>query len=44
MTVVALWSRRHDGDPARPWFRDRFLSGRVGPPHIRALVRRARAG
>lgn len=38
--VVALWSQRHDDDPAQRWFRDLFFSGRALSPHLRALVRR----
>ncbi len=41
-TVVAVWPRRHDADPARRWFRDLFLSGKVAPAHIRSLMRRTR--
>lgn len=41
--VVALWSQRHDEDPAQRWFRDLFLSGRAVSPQIRALVRSSRA-
>jgi DNA-binding transcriptional LysR family regulator len=40
--LVAMWPRRHDADPARRWFRDLFLSGRVAPPHIRALMRKTK--
>jgi DNA-binding transcriptional LysR family regulator len=41
--VVALWSQRHDEDPAQRWFRDLFLSGRAVSPQIRALLRAGRA-
>ena len=41
--VVALWSQRHDEDPAQRWFRDLFTSGRAVSPQIRALLRSARA-
>jgi DNA-binding transcriptional LysR family regulator len=41
--VVALWSQRHDEDPAQRWFRDLFLSGRALSPQIRALLRDQRA-
>lgn len=41
--VVALWSQRHDEDPAQRWFRDLFLSGRALSPQIRALLRESRA-
>jgi DNA-binding transcriptional LysR family regulator len=41
--VVALWSQRHDEDPAQRWFRDLFLSGRALSPQIRALLRGSRA-
>jgi DNA-binding transcriptional LysR family regulator len=41
--VVALWPRRHDGDPSRQWFRDLFLAGKVGPPHVRRFARLERA-
>jgi hypothetical protein len=41
--VVALWSQRHDEDPAQRWFRDLFLSGRALSPQIRGLIRTARA-
>ena len=40
---IALWSRRHDGDPSRQWFRDLFLAGHVGPPHVRRFARLQRA-
>jgi DNA-binding transcriptional LysR family regulator len=40
--VVALWSQRHDEDPAQKWFRDLLLSGRALSPRIRALVRAGR--
>ncbi|WP_394829232.1 LysR family transcriptional regulator [Pendulispora albinea] len=42
--VVALWPRRHDGDPARRWFRKLFVAGHAAPPNIRALMRRERSG
>jgi DNA-binding transcriptional LysR family regulator len=38
-SVVALWPRRHDGDPARRWFRDLFIAGHASPPGIRAMLR-----
>lgn len=41
--IVALWSQRHDEDPAQRWFRDLFLSGRALSPRIRALLRQSRA-
>jgi len=41
--VVALWSQRHDDDPAQRWFRDLFVSGRALSPQIRALIRRGRS-
>ncbi len=40
--VVAIWPRRHDGDPARRWFRDLFVAGHAAPPSIRARMRRDR--
>lgn len=40
--VVALWPRRHDGDPARRWFRELFVEGRAAPPAIRSLIVRER--
>lgn len=41
--VVALWSQRHDDDPAQGWLRDLFLSGRALSPRLQALVRRCAA-
>ncbi|WP_437768924.1 hypothetical protein WMF27_10885 [Sorangium sp. So ce281] len=41
--VVAVWSQRHDDDPAQRWFRDLFFSGRALSPRLRALVRRGAA-
>ncbi len=38
--VVAIWSRRHDDDPARTWLRELFLSGRAVSPYVRSLMRR----
>jgi len=41
-SIVALWPRRHDGDPARRWFRELFTTGHAAPPNIRLLMRRER--
>ncbi|NUP12239.1 MAG: LysR family transcriptional regulator [Polyangiaceae bacterium] len=41
-SVVSLWPRRHDGDPARGWFRRLFIAGHAAPPAIRSLIRRER--
>jgi DNA-binding transcriptional LysR family regulator len=41
-SVVALWSRRHDQDPAAKWFRELFIDGRATSPFVRALRRAQR--
>ena len=42
-SAVALWSRRHDEDPAARWFRELFIAGEGTSPSLRALARRSRA-
>lgn len=37
--IVALWSQRHDQDPAAIWFRDLMLSGRAVSPYVRSRIR-----
>ena len=39
--VIALWSRRHDDEPAASWLRELFRSGRAASPYVRSLMRAA---